>query len=120
MPSDFAEVLADLVGEIPGAQAAVFLDWEGEAVDQFGHLPEFDIKLLGAHWGVVLNLIRTRVPQEVLGSPKVLLLVCRDAVVLLGVVELDYYLVLTIRPDSNLGLALRKMAVAAEAIRALM
>ncbi len=120
MPSDFAEVLADLVGEIPGAQAAVFVDWEGEAVDQFGHLPEFDIKLLGAHWGVILNLIRTKIPRDVLGAPQVVLLVCRDAVVLLGVVEQDYYLVLTTRPDSNLGLALKKMAAAAEAIRALM
>ena len=53
--SAFGEILEQMVLRVPGAVGAIFADWEGEAVDQFAHIPPLDIQLVGAHWGVVFN-----------------------------------------------------------------
>jgi len=54
----FRGILDRLVSAIPGALGAVLVDAEGEAVDFSGRLPSFDIKLIGAHFRVVLEEVR--------------------------------------------------------------
>ncbi|MDY0190548.1 MAG: roadblock/LC7 domain-containing protein [Desulfuromonas sp.] len=52
----FKGILAELVSDELGVCSAILADWEGEAVDWLssGRCAE-DIKLFGAHLGIVLN-----------------------------------------------------------------
>jgi predicted regulator of Ras-like GTPase activity (Roadblock/LC7/MglB family) len=68
--SAFARILAELVARIPGAQGAVLVDGEGEAVDYAGRLDPFDLKLAGAHWQLILSDLRGRLELPVLGKPR--------------------------------------------------
>lgn len=54
----FKAIMRNLVETIPGARGAIFVDWEGEAVDQYS-LDEdvYQLKVMGAYKGVILNLI---------------------------------------------------------------
>ncbi|MCD6496901.1 MAG: hypothetical protein J7M25_01170 [Deltaproteobacteria bacterium] len=109
MASEFAEMLAALVGGVPGAVGAVFIDWEGEAVDQFGHIPEMDIKLIGAHWGVVLNLIKNMLSPQLLGNAHQIILSSDKADIIVQVVDKDYCIVLAMKESSHLGMALHQL-----------
>jgi hypothetical protein len=68
--SAFARILDDLVRRIPGAQGAVLVDGEGEAVDYAGRVEPFGLKLAGAYWQLVVNDLRGRLDLPVLGTPR--------------------------------------------------
>ncbi len=59
----FKELLGQLVARVPGAQGAIVADWEGEAVDQFGVMDDYDLKIIGAHKGVILQNLRAVVTR---------------------------------------------------------
>jgi len=50
--------LKELTDGVPGAQGAILADWEGEMVDQVSHMDDFELKVVGAHKGIILNLLR--------------------------------------------------------------
>jgi hypothetical protein len=53
--SPFGEILARLLDLAPGVSSAVLVDPEGEAVDYAGVLPEYDAKVAGAYFRIVLD-----------------------------------------------------------------
>ncbi len=120
MASEFAEVLAELVGGTPGAMGAVFIDWEGESVDQFGHIPELDIRLMGAHWGIILNQIKSLTDKHALGQPRSIMLSSEQADVIIQTITEDYCVVLTMKKGSHLATAMRELDRAVESIRKMM
>ncbi len=54
----FKSLLNRLLEDIPGALGAIIVDWEGEAVDQVARINEYDIKVIGAHSGIILSQLR--------------------------------------------------------------
>ena len=40
------------------AQGAILLDWEGEAVDSYSASDSLELAAIGAHKGIILNLLR--------------------------------------------------------------
>jgi len=54
----FKRILTELVTAVPGASGAILADWEGEAVEQFSFYDDFEMKLIGAHKGIILNRVR--------------------------------------------------------------
>ncbi len=56
----FTAILARLLDRLPGASAAALVDQEGEAVDYAGFLKPFDMKLVAAHFRVVIDELRER------------------------------------------------------------
>ena len=54
----FKTVLNRLINDVPGALGAIIVDWEGEAVDQASHIDSYDIKVIGAHNGIILSGLR--------------------------------------------------------------
>ena len=117
MASEFGEILSELVGLIPGAVGAIFLDWEGEAVDQFGHIPEFDIKFSGAHWGVVLNHVRRVLQHGRYGRVEHVFLGGEMVDIIIKPVTREYYIVLTMKHGSHLATAFRELARVTTAIQ---
>jgi predicted regulator of Ras-like GTPase activity (Roadblock/LC7/MglB family) len=118
MPSAFGEILSELVGETPGALGAVFIDVEGEAIDQFSHIPVFDILIAGAHWGIILRLVREFLARHRLGEADLLILHAELGDVIIKCIAEEYAVILALKPDAHLQSALRAMEHIAGAIRA--
>jgi hypothetical protein len=53
----FTAILGDLVGSVPGALGALFTDGEGECVDYYSVIDPWDLKVLGAHGSLLLQLV---------------------------------------------------------------
>jgi predicted regulator of Ras-like GTPase activity (Roadblock/LC7/MglB family) len=102
----FKELLGHLVASVPGAQGALIADWEGEAVDQVGLIDDYDLKILGAHKGVILHNMREVVAR--LGDDQLseIVITTTQAQTLILPVTNDYFLVLTLDRSDSLGRAL--------------
>jgi predicted regulator of Ras-like GTPase activity (Roadblock/LC7/MglB family) len=53
----FKDVLGLIVESVQGGVGAILVDDEGEAVDIFTHGDTYEIRLAGAHHGIVLTLL---------------------------------------------------------------
>lgn len=111
---EFKDILKGLVESVPGAAGAIFVDWEGEAVEYFFAGADDDIKLLGAHHGILLNLLRDA--SENMGQGKVqrLMVATETAKVMVQTLKDGYFLVAVASPVSNTGRAYHMMDKAAK------
>ena len=129
------EILEEAVCSVPGAQGAVFADWEGEEVDHYlgdGDLAanathdaasEFeggrtDMRILAAHWGIVLFQTVRRFASAGLGDVDELTMCFSRFWVLLRRVTDHYYVVILIDGDrGNLGKAISALDRAEKKLR---
>src|SRR5205823_2309923 len=88
--SPFGRILRELVEELPGAHGAVFVDGEGEPVDQYGRGPLLEIQLTGAQCGLVFARVREGLVRVQLGKPRSLHLVCDRVQLYLRPVATEY------------------------------
>jgi predicted regulator of Ras-like GTPase activity (Roadblock/LC7/MglB family) len=102
----FKKLLNELVSRVPGALGAIIADWEGEAVDQCGRMDDYELKVIGAHKGIILHNLRDVVKR--LGDDQLqeLVITTARAQTLVLPVTIDYFLVLTLNRDAMLGRAL--------------
>jgi predicted regulator of Ras-like GTPase activity (Roadblock/LC7/MglB family) len=107
--SAFADILKQMVDRVPGAVGAIFADWEGEAVDQYAHIPPIEIQLVGAHWGVILSQCHQRLTRHGLGPVDELLIEGERAIILVRSVTERYFVVLAVRRDAHLATARREL-----------
>jgi predicted regulator of Ras-like GTPase activity (Roadblock/LC7/MglB family) len=108
--SAFGEILEGMVQRVPGAVGAVFADWEGESIDYFAHVPPMEIRLAGAHWGVVLGHAGEASARLGGGTVEEIVVVCAEAYVLVRTVGDHYFVVLQGRRGPlHLGLARREL-----------
>lgn len=102
----FKQLLGQLVASVPGAQGAILADWEGEAVDQVGLMDDYELKIIGAHKGVILHNMRevvARLGDDLLSE---IIITTTEAQTLVLPVTDDYFLVLTLDRSDSLGRAL--------------
>jgi len=102
----FKPLLNALIERVPGALGAIVADWEGEAVDQVGTMDEYDLKVIGAHKGVILHSMRDVVDRLGDDELKEIIITTKEAQTLVLPVTKDYYLVLTLDRSDMLGRAL--------------
>jgi len=102
----FKSLLNSLIERVPGAQGAIVADWEGEAVDQVGIMDDYDLKVIGAHKGVILHSMRDVVDRLGDDELKEIIITTKEAQTLVLPVTNDYYLVLTLDRSDMLGRAL--------------
>ena len=115
--STFARILEQVVAAIPGARGAIFVDWEGEAVDAFSRLSYTGIRLVGAHWGVVYNQLKLAMQRLRLGAPVELVLrFAREQVIIRRVTD-DYLALVTLESGADFGRALAVMRWAEALLR---
>ena len=99
----FQRIIKELVDSTGGATDAIFVDWEGEAVDQYSVSDDiYRIKVVGAHKGVMLKLINDA--QEATGNEKADSVSVRmqDASVLMASVKDGYYVALVLDKSAML------------------
>jgi predicted regulator of Ras-like GTPase activity (Roadblock/LC7/MglB family) len=53
----FRKPLEDIVKRASGAVGAVFVDDDGETIEQFTNGSSYEIRLAGAHHGIILQLM---------------------------------------------------------------
>lgn len=102
----FKSLLNALVERVPGAQGAIIADWEGEAVDQVGVMDAYELKIIGAHKGVILHNMREVVDRLGDDELKEIVITTKQAQTLILPVTKEYYLVLTLDRSDMLGRAL--------------
>jgi predicted regulator of Ras-like GTPase activity (Roadblock/LC7/MglB family) len=102
----FKEILGKLVAAVPGATGAILADWEGEAVDQVARMDDYQLKIIGAHQGVILSRLRELVRRLEGCDPKEIVVTSADVEVLVMPVTHEYFLVLTLERGESFGRAL--------------
>lgn len=117
----FGAILQDLVGRVPHARGAVFVDGEGEYVELYttdGAAGEDDMKLTGAHEGIVLNMFAEAARNSSQGAPRELYVRNQELDVFACMLKDGYFVLLTREPKGVPGQALFELRRAARAIEA--
>lgn len=102
----FKQTLANLIDRVPGALGAILADWEGEAVDQVSMIGDYELKVIGAHKGIILTNMRQAMrdlESDVL--EEIVVTTERNQTLILPVTN-EYYLVLTLERGEAIGRAL--------------
>ena len=102
----FKTVLEDLLERTPGALGAIFADWEGEAVDQVSRIGEYELKIIGAHKGIILMNMRQAMRDLDSDDLEEIVVTTEKTQTLIIPINKDYYLVLALKKDASFGRAL--------------
>ena len=102
----FKKLLSELVDAVPGALGAIIADWEGECVEQVARIDDYEIKVLGAHKGVILTNLREAVGR--LGEPDLqeIVITAEKVQTLILPVTHEYFLVVALERGGSMGRAL--------------
>ena len=113
----FKSQLKQLLDNVPGALGAIIVDWEGEAVDQVSTVDEYDVKVLGAHSGIILTQLRDVLLRTESGSLNEVVICTDQNKILIVPLTEDYLLILQLELDSITALATYKMDHCAISLR---
>lgn len=92
----FNQMLTALVRAVPGGQGAILIDREGEAVDQHTLEDPYQMKVAGAHWGIIRIRLEALFDHFAAGLPRESIITTTNQHVLMGCVGEEYFLVLTL------------------------
>ena len=112
----FKKILKDAVEGLPGAVGAIFVDGEGESVEHFFAGADYDIKLLGAHQGILLNLLATAAEGSGHGRVQGMVVSTDEARVIVQPLKDGYLLVLLLSLHCNTGVAMHAVKKTAQAL----
>lgn len=113
----FKKILSDLLASLPGGLGAILVDWEGEAVDQSGIIDEYDLKVIGAHKGLILTNLRQAVARAEGNQLQEIIITTERLQTLILPVDEDYFLVLTLGNGHGFGRARFEARRAVEKLR---
>ena len=113
----FNSLLNRLLEDIPGALGSIIIDWEGEAVDQVTRINEYDIKVLGAHNGIILNLLRGVLSRISSGNLEEVVIRTDENKTLIAPLTKDYLLILQLGPHAIVARAAYKMRCCVDELR---
>jgi predicted regulator of Ras-like GTPase activity (Roadblock/LC7/MglB family) len=114
----FTPILRRAVDHVPGAVGAIFAAWDGEAVDHVTSASTYDMLLLAAHFGIVLNLLQSALHLFHFGEAEEVILQHTGMDLVVRSVGEGYYVVLASRAGTHLATARREVAELATALRA--
>lgn len=119
--SAFTDILAEATRRTRGILGAVFLDDEGEPIDEFGlGKSDLDLQITGAHIGLILKKTETRLAHRKLGKIISLAITCQNKQLLAHRVADEYVVVFVVQPSLNIERALGQLTTTAAALAAAM
>jgi predicted regulator of Ras-like GTPase activity (Roadblock/LC7/MglB family) len=104
----FKTILTQLVEVTPHASGAILADWEGEAVEQHSLYDDYELKLMGAYKGIILNRMKDVHAALAAGKMQDAVITSGKQQVIIGAVGPDYSLVMTLSSGAMTGLALHR------------
>jgi predicted regulator of Ras-like GTPase activity (Roadblock/LC7/MglB family) len=102
----FINILKKLVDRTPHAVGAILVDWEGEAVQEYCHCDPYDIRFVAAHKGIILARLKELHDSGRVGAVEDVVITSTDGHLVIGCIDQDYSLVLSIGRDCPQALAL--------------
>lgn len=102
----FKRLLSELVRNVPGASGAILADWEGEAVDQVARMDDYELKVVGAHQGVILYQLKETLERMEENEVRELVITTASNQTVVLPITADYFLVLILDKGDVLGRAL--------------
>ena len=113
----FKSLLNRLLEDIPGALGAIIVDWEGEAVDQVARISEYEMKVIGAHNGIILHQLREVLSRARSGDLEEVLIRAGENKTLITPLTEDYLLILQLGSQAIAARAAFKMRRCVAALR---
>lgn len=113
----FGNILARVVDRLPGAIGAIFLDWEGEAVDMTDYTGATQLELTGAHWSIIYYQVRSLLAKSDVPSPTEIFLGFESQAVLIRRVTDDYLALIVMKETTHLGRTMELMRQAADLLQ---
>lgn len=113
----FKKILKDLVDATPGATGAILVDWEGEAVEQYCHFDEFEMKIIGAHKGIILTRLRQLHSGLQAGEVEEIVITAGGQRHLIAPIGADYFLVMTTDRSALHAVAVQKARIAVDMLK---
>jgi len=110
----FKMILKELMDNIPGATGAILADWEGEAVEQCCSYDVYDLKVIGAHKGILLNIMKDMHRKLSVGDLRYSVISTDQQHLVTGPIGPDYLLVMTLEKGTVVALAVRQFEEALE------
>lgn len=98
-------ILKELVESVPHAVGAILVDWEGEAVQEYCHCDPYDMRFVAAHKGIILARLRESHGESQGGPIEHVVVTTAQQLLLIGVIDKDYSLVLQVLRACPLGVA---------------
>jgi len=118
-PTDFRSVLRDLVTSVPGAWGAIFVDFEGEAVDLFAVSDAYEVKLAGAHAGLLWNRIVSASQDARMGRALAVSVLAAGNRFFIHAVDREYFVLLGAKTGSSPS-SRHQLAIAIDALKRLL
>jgi predicted regulator of Ras-like GTPase activity (Roadblock/LC7/MglB family) len=101
----FRSLLEELVSKVDGAEGAIFLEKDGEAVAWYAEGDPERLRLRAAYSAVVLEAARALAREMKVGATRRLVLGYNDAKFIIEELESGYFLVLELNASASIGKA---------------
>jgi predicted regulator of Ras-like GTPase activity (Roadblock/LC7/MglB family) len=102
----FMNILKKLVDRTPDSVGAILVDWEGEAVQEYCHCDPYDIRFVAAHKGIILARLKELHNSGRVGVIDDVVITATDGHLIIGCIDDDYSLVMSIGRACPVSLAL--------------
>ena len=113
----FKPVLQELVSKVEGAEGAIFLEVDGEAVEWCSSDSGDRLRLRAAYIAVVLQASRALAKHLDIGTTRQMLLAYDGAKFIIEELGSGYFLALEVNASTNVALARYRMKPAVESLR---
>lgn len=113
----FKQLLDELIDSVPGASGAIIADWEGEAVDHVARMDDYELRVIGAHKGILLGNLRKVMKRLEEDQLQEVVIATNNAQILILPVTHDYFLVLVTHRDAVVGRALYAARLCVEELK---
>jgi predicted regulator of Ras-like GTPase activity (Roadblock/LC7/MglB family) len=110
----FKTALRQLLDAVPGSLGAIIVDWEGEAVDHVSQLNDYDIKVIGAHNGIILTRLQNVIDRTEGGRLEEVVICSSTARTLVQPLTEDYLLLLELDLTARVAAARYRLRCCAE------
>jgi predicted regulator of Ras-like GTPase activity (Roadblock/LC7/MglB family) len=102
----FISILKTLVDSTPDSIGAILVDWEGEAVQEYCHCDPYDMRFIAAHKGIILARLKELHDSGRVGAVEDVVITSTDGHLIIGCIDQDYSLVVSVARNCPRGLAL--------------
>lgn len=102
----FISILKTLVDNTPHSIGAILVDWEGEAVQEYCHCDPYDMRFVAAHKGIILARLKELHDSGRVGAVEDVVITSTDGHLIIGCIDQDYSLVVSVGRSCPRGLAL--------------
>ncbi len=113
----FSLVLNQLLDDIPEAKGVILLDWEGESVAQAARISEYDMKVIGAHCGIIVQHLKTMLERTGSGCFEEIIFRYKAEKTVVTPLSDDYFLLVQLGSDAVTATAAHKIRHCAAELR---